>query len=74
MPEEKLLILAEPLHGGGLPAAAFEAYEAIHQLRDAAVGAVAAFHTKSMDRLAGAILTLEYALQVGIEWESKPDE
>jgi hypothetical protein len=44
MPEERLLILVEPLSdGGGVPPAAFEAFEAVRQLREAAVDAVVAF-------------------------------
>jgi hypothetical protein len=75
MPEESLLILVEPLpDGGGVPPAAFEAFEAVRGLREAAVDAVVAFHSKSMDRLAGAMLTLEYALQGGIDWEEPPDD
>jgi hypothetical protein len=51
MPEENLLALAEQ----PTPPAAFEAFEAVRQLRTAAVNAVAAFHFKPMDQLNDAI-------------------
>jgi hypothetical protein len=64
-PEENLLVLAEQ----PTPPAAFEAFEAIRQLRETAVNAVAAFHLSRMGQLNDAMLALEEALQVGIEWE-----
>lgn len=63
-PEENLLVLAEQ----PTPPAAFEAFEAIRQVREAAVNAVAAFHLSRMPVLNDAMLALEEALQVGIEW------
>jgi hypothetical protein len=56
---------------GKPPPAALDAFDAIRQLRDAAIGAVVAWTTgKPSAELNDAMVTLEQALQVGIEWDN----